>query len=228
MTRRDRIILLQQEIGAVADGFIGRETITKFAQKYNKSIPQAIHWFAQTDHESGGYTIGRENMNYTTVARILQIFGIRRHSANVTEDQAKILVRQPYKLAERVYGILNPSKAKELGNVKKGDGWNYRGGGALQCTGGGDYLNYGGLELYENPDLIETSKYYFTTAIKEFDAKNIWKYGLQLRRTDILLTSRIVNIGNAKTKATPNGLQDRINKTVYYAGIMRLKVDLSK
>ena len=227
MTRQERIKELQKDVGSYPDGIIGRDTITKFAKKYNKSIIQAVHWFAQVHHESGGFTIGRENINYKTVKRIMEIFGAR-HSAKVTVNEAYGLVRNPYMLAERVYGLGNPRKARELGNVKEGDGYKYRGGGGLQITGGGDYMNYGGMELYNCPDQIETSVYYFTTAIKEFDAKNIWRYGMQLRRSDILITSRVINIGNAKTKATPNGLQDRINKTVYYAGIMGLKVDLTK
>lgn len=213
MTSKERIKYLQNIIGANPDGIIGRETLNKFAKHYNKSLVQTVHFFAQIHHESGGFTIGRENMNYTTTKRIMEIFGSGVHSAKITLDEAKVLVRQPYKLAERVYGILNPTKAKELGNTKIGDGYKYRGGGALQCTGGNDYMKYGGIELYENPDLITETEYYFTTALKEFDARGIWTLAKDFSRKSIERVTKRVNGGY-------NGLNDRINKTKYYQSLL--------
>ena len=49
------------------------------------------------------------------------------------------LLGNPEALAERVYGLGNPGKAKELGNTIAGDGYRYRGGGVLQTTGGANY-----------------------------------------------------------------------------------------
>ena len=213
MTRIERIKDLQRLVGANADGVIGNETLRKFASKFGKSIVQTVHFFAQIHHESGGFTIGRENMNYTA-PRIMQIFGTGKHSAKVTVSEAGRLAGNPWDLAERVYGLGNPRKAKELGNIKVGDGFKYRGGGALQCTGGSDYKRYGGQRLYDNPELIETAEFYFITALKEFDARGIWALAKNYSQSSILTVTKRVNGGT-------NGLQDRINKTNYYKGLLK-------
>lgn len=214
MTAKDRIKILQKSIGVSADGVIGKNTLNAFARKYNKTRSQVIHFFANIHHESGGFTIVRENMSYSTPERIMQIFGVGKHSAKITLDQAKVLVKQPYKLAERVYGILNPSKAKELGNTVAGDGYNYRGGGALQCTGKADYLRYGGVELVNNPDLIGESAYYFTTAIAEFDIRKTWDLAKDLSDASIVAVRKRVNGGL-------NGIADVRNKINYYNNIWK-------
>lgn len=219
MTAKDRIKELQKLVGSFPDGVIGRETLTKFAVKFGKDRNQTIHFFANIHHESGGFTIVRENMNYS-VKRIMEIFGIK-HSAKVTVNEAYGLTGKPYELAERVYGLGNIRKAKELGNTRPGDGWLYRGGGALQCTGGFDYKRYGGQELYDNPNLIGDSAYYFTTALREFDTKNIWNYANDLSGKSILNVARVINVGRVDTTVIPNGLADRRAKINYYASLWK-------
>lgn len=203
----------QKSVGASADGIIGRETLTKFAAKFGRTRVQTIHFFANIHHESGGFTIVRENMNYTA-PRIMEVFGVGRHSAKVTVAEAGRLAGNPWELAERVYGLGNPKKAKELGNTRPGDGWLFRGGGALQITGGADYKRYGGQELYDNPDLIGESAYYFTTAVREFDAKNIWAKAKDLSEASIRAVCKAVNGGY-------NGLEDRRAKINYYASLWK-------
>lgn len=213
MTAKERIKELQKSVGANADGFIGKETLSKFAVKFGRTRVKTIHFFANIHHESGGFTIVRENMNYTA-PRIMEIFGVGRHSAKITVAEAGRLAGNPWDLAERVYGLGNPKKAKELGNTKPGDGWKYRGGGALQITGGAYYKRYGGQDLYDNPDLIEESAYYFTTAVREFDAKNIWGKANDLSEASIRAVCKAVNGGY-------NGLDDRRAKINYYASLWK-------
>lgn len=213
MTSKERIKELQKLVGSTPDGAIGNETLKAFANKYNKTKAQTILFFANIHHESGGYTIVRENMKDYKPARILEIFG-QNHSAKVTLHEANYLSGKPYELAERVYGLGNPKKAKELGNTKPGDGWKYRGGGALQCTGGDDYKRYGGMELYNNPDLIGESQFYFITAIKEFDFKNIWAKAKDLSEESIKAVCKAVNGGY-------NGLEDRRKKVAYYTNLWK-------
>src|SRR5690606_1126586 len=213
MTAQDRIKVLQRMVGASPDGIIGRETLGKFASKYNRTRVQTIHFFANIHHESGGFRVERESMYYTA-PRIMEIFGIGRHSAKVNNSEARGLAGQPYQLAERVYGIGNPSKARELGNTNPGDGWKYRGGGAIQITGGDAYRRFGGQKLYDNPELIGTSAYYFTTAVTYFDVRGIWALAVDLSDTSIRAVCRRINGGY-------NGIQDRTNKVKYYDNIWR-------
>lgn len=133
-------------------------------------------FMAQISHECGAGQIIRENMNYSA-KRIGQIFGYDPekgkyvHSARVTPEEALLLVNQPEKLAERVYGLGNPKKAKELGNTRPGDGFRYRGGGMLQLTGGYNYKTRGdkiGYNLYDNPDQLNNPTISFKVAVAEF------------------------------------------------------------
>src|SRR5262249_4603343 len=80
------------------------------------------HFLAQTMYECGRGTILFENLRYRTVTRLLQIFGVGNHSAAVTPEEAPGLLNNPEKLGERVYGLGNPRKARELGNTRPGDG----------------------------------------------------------------------------------------------------------
>jgi putative chitinase len=122
----------------------------------NRNALRLTHFMAQIGHECGLFKIRRESMTYTTVARILEIFGVGHHSARVTPAEARGLVRQQKKLAERVYGLGNPRKARELGNTEPGDGFKFRGAGYLQITGRGSYTRHGaaiGINLTVDSDL---------------------------------------------------------------------------
>lgn len=114
------------------------------------SDTKTAYILATVFHETGGKMQPvRENMSYRA-ERILEVFG-SKHSAKVTRAEALKLAGNPSALAERVYGLGNPAKAKELGNTAKGDGFKYRGGGLDQRTG---YRNYARVGLQDNPDKI--------------------------------------------------------------------------
>src|SRR5215831_8439269 len=88
------------------------------------------HFLAQVLHETDGLTIQWESGAYS-VPRLLEIFGVGHHSAAVTPSEASTICSQPMPkreelVFERVYGIGNPKKAKELGNVNPGDGYRFR------------------------------------------------------------------------------------------------------
>jgi len=114
------------------------------------------HFLAQALHETGGFTVLRENMKYSA-ARLIQIFGVNHHSAAVTAAEADRIANQPESIAERVYGLGNPRKARELGNTQPGDGFRFRGNGVLQTTGRNNHRRMGeacGLDFEEKPELV--------------------------------------------------------------------------
>ena len=172
-------------------------------QKYGITTPLRVaHFMAQISHECGGGTIIRENMNYSA-KRMMEIFGVGVHSAAVRPEEAQQLVGHPEQIAERVYGLGNPKKAKELGNTKAGDGWRYRGGGMLQLTGGYNYRVRGdkvGFDLYNNPDQLNNPTISFTVAAAEFVGLKCLPWA---DKDDITRVTRLVNGGR-------NGLSDRM------------------
>jgi len=166
------------------------------------------HFCAQIGHETNGLTIVRENMNYRA-NRIMQIFGIGRHSARVTWGEAARLAGQPYELAERVYGIGNKSMARRLGNTKAGDGYNFRGWGPGQVTGKGQSLRYGtelGVDLEATPELLEDAAIGLKAFVLEWEHRKLNQYADNNQGDAV---SKGVNLGNPRSTASPNGLEDR-------------------
>jgi putative chitinase len=141
--------------------------------KFGITTPVRVcHFLAQVLHETGGGLVLFENLSYSTTARLLQIFGVGNHSAAITPAEAPHLLHNAPALAERVYGLGNPKKAKELGNTTPGDGFAYRGGGALQTTGRAAYRTMGtriGVPLESNPALIVDPTNAFIPALEEWN-----------------------------------------------------------
>jgi putative chitinase len=145
-------------------------TLAKYA--INETALRVAHFVSQTAHETGGFTIFVESMTYTTADRIMQVFGVGHHSAAVTASEAEGLVRQPELLAERVYGLGNPKKAKELGNTEPGDGFKYIGHGPTQLTGKGSYAAASkrfGVDFVGNPALTLDPRYTLAIAADEWE-----------------------------------------------------------
>jgi len=148
---------LQEKIGVGADGAFGPGTMKKAMEFYKLTPVRAAHFFAQTAHETGGFKAFSENLNYS--AQGLQgIFG-KYFPGTLEESYA----RQPEKIANRVY-------ASRMGNGDEtsGDGWKFRGRGALQLTGKANYEAFakylGNDEVLKNPDTVAT-KYAFESAM---------------------------------------------------------------
>lgn len=172
-------------------------------QRFLVNTPLRLaHFLAQVLHESGGGRISFENLSYTTPARLLEIFGVGRHSAAIRPEEVSGLLRNPPALAERVYGLGNPPKARELGNAKAGEAFRYRGGGLMQTTGGGAYRRISrltGVDFAGDPDLIVTADHALKPALFEWDEKSC---NALADKNDIRTITRRINGGY-------NGLKDR-------------------
>jgi putative chitinase len=116
----------------IADGLVeGWPAI--YAAGINTPLRLA-HFMTQLAVESSGLTRLEENLNYTTASRLHEVWPSRFP----TVGSAAKCVRNPQALAEKVYGGRH-----DLGNVKAGDGWAYRGGGLIQTTGRANYREAG-------------------------------------------------------------------------------------
>jgi putative chitinase len=196
---------LQQKIGVTADGAFGPGTFKAAAAHYKLNKNRAAHFFAQTAHETGGFKAFSENLSYGAPG-LRGIFG----KYFPTEDMAKAYARQPQRIANRVY-------ANRMGNGDEGsgDGWRYRGRGALQLTGKSNYKAFSDYidrpDVMTNLDLVAT-ELCFESALWFFDKNKLWSICDQgINDAAILALTKRVNGGT-------HGLDDRKLKTKKFAG----------
>lgn len=108
-------------------------------------------WFlAQIGEESGGLTVVKENLFYSTPERLCQVWPSRFP----TVAAAMPFTKNPVALAEKVYG-----GRAELGNTSPGDGGKFLGRGLIQLTGKDWYAKYQaatGNQVLTSPELLES------------------------------------------------------------------------
>ncbi len=141
-----------------------------FAEHEITTPLRMAHFLAQALHETGSFRVIRESMNYSE-ERLFEIFGVNRHSAAVTREEARQLARNREAIAERVYGLGNPRKARELGNTEPGDGFRYRGNGVLQTTGRANHRTMGracGVDFEGDPSLVTAPEHALKPALHEW------------------------------------------------------------
>jgi putative chitinase len=199
---------LQAKMGIAADGAFGPGTL-KAAMAYYKMTPErAAHFFAQTAHESGGFKAFSENLNYGA-AGLTGIF--KKYFP--TNEKALLYERKPEKIANLVY-------ASRMGNGDEasGDGFKFRGRGALQLTGKDNYKVFSEYlknpEIMTNPDLVAT-EFAFESAIFFFDRNKLWDIcDKGVNKDTILALTKRINGGT-------HGLADREEKTLKYYGYLK-------
>lgn len=194
---------LQKKIGVAADGSWGPGTLRAAATYYKLSPARAAHFFGQTAHETGGFKAFSENLNYGAKG-LRGIFG----KYFKTDAEALKYERKPEAIANRVY-------ASRMGNgaESSGDGWKYRGRGALQLTGKSNYEAFAKYcnrpDVMTNPDLVAT-ELAFESAMFFFERNKLWAICDQgVTDATILSISKKVNGGT-------HGLEDRKAKTKTY------------
>jgi len=193
---------LQEKIGTTPDGVFGPGTMKKAMEFYKLTPVRAAHFFAQTAHETGGFKLFSENLNYSADG-LQKIFG-KYFPGNLEESYA----RNPEKIANRVYGSRMGN-----GDEKSGDGFKFRGRGALQLTGKDNYTAFAQYlqkpEIMTNPDLVATV-YSFESAMFFFDKNKLWPIcDKGINDAAILELTKRINGGT-------HGLADRNEKTKKY------------
>lgn len=165
--------------------------------EYDIDTPHRVAAFmAQCGHESGGFTLMQENLNYSAkglVGTFKKYFP--------TEAVAKPYERRPEMIANRVY-------ANRMGNGDEasGEGWYFRGRGIVQITGKNNYTKcsqslFESNVLVENPDLLLEVEYAIHSACWFWSAARL---------------NELADIGDMKTMTKRInggyiGLEDRIN-----------------
>jgi putative chitinase len=148
-------------------------------QQHGITTPQRMaHFLAQAMTETGSFKVLRESMNYRA-PRIMFIFGVGRHSAKITAAEAETLAHNEEALAERVYGLGNPKKARELGNNQPGDGFRFRGNGVLQMTGRDAHRRRGAashLDFENSPELATLPEHALKPALQEWSDGNLNRF----------------------------------------------------
>jgi putative chitinase len=177
------------------------DTIAKF--ELNTPLRLA-HFLSQAGHESGGFKLVNENLNYGAKG-LLGIF--KKYFP--TEAKAKEYERKPEKIANLVYG-------SRMGNGAEttGEGYKFRGRGYIQLTGKDNYKAFDAVvteSIVDNPDLVAT-KYPLLSAAWFFHKNGLHKIA-DKGATDAVITevTKRVNGGTI-------GLPDRIKHfKEYYA-----------
>jgi putative chitinase len=172
------------------------EQIPGIQDKFGVNTPLRLsHFLAQCGHESGGFRITQENLNYS--AKGLQgIFKKYFPSEALALDYAK----KPQKIANRVYGGRMGN-----GNEASGDGFKFRGRGYIQLTGRDNYKAFDDAvedAIIENPDLVAT-KYPLASAAW------FWNRNKLNQLADKGATPEVVTMITKRVNGGTIGLADR-------------------
>lgn len=190
--------------GHVPDSVIAQipEVMTKF--KIDTAVKLA-HFLAQCGHESGGFRLVQENLNYSAKG-LLGTF--KKYFPDNTK--AELYERKPEKIANLVYG-------NRMGNGPEasGDGYRYRGRGYIQLTGKHNYSEFDKFvddDIVTNPDLV-ASKYPLLSAAWFFHKNCL---GRCTDASDAAVTSvtKCVNGGTI-------GLPDRLKHFKEYYNLLK-------
>lgn len=180
--------------GHIPDTVIAQ--IPEVAEKFGVNTPiRLAHFLAQTGHESGGFKITTENLNYSAKG----LCGIFKKY--FTPESAAEYQRKPEKIANIVY-----ANRMGNGNQASGEGYKFRGRGYIQLTGKTNYQAFDKTvedNIEANPDLIAT-KYPLLSAAW-FWSKN----GLNAI-ADQGATDEVVTKITKKVNGGTIGLPDRI------------------
>jgi len=197
--------LLQEKIGVTADGAFGPNTARAICKYYGWTPERGAHLLGQAAHESGGFQISEENLNYKaeTMCRVWP-------SRFKTIADAAPYAMNPEKLANKVYG-------GRMGNHPD-EGWKNRGRGFIQLTGADNIRAFaehiGRDSLINDPDPIAT-ELAMESAVYFFEANGLFQIADEGVNGDTIASiTKRVNGGYT-------GLEERKHETVKIYGWLK-------
>jgi putative chitinase len=189
------VLKLEKLKGHIPDAVIAM--IPAVAQKFQiDSALRLAHFLAQCGHESGGFRLTKENLNYSAKG----LNGIFKKYFP-TLQSALPYERKPEKIANKVYG-------GRMGNGPEasGDGAKFCGRGYIQLTGKDNYTAFGksiGEDVCANPQVV-AEKYALLSAAWFFNKNGLHKMA-DGGATDAVVTSITKRVNGGTI-----GLADRI------------------
>ena len=189
--------------GHIPDAVLAQ--IPSVMEKFKIDTPlELAHFLAQCGHESGNFKAVSENLNYSDKG-LNSTF--RKYFPTIASTAG--YARNPEKIANKVY-------ANRMGNgpESSGDGYKYRGRGALQLTGKDNYTAFakfcGRPEIMDNPDLV-AGELAFESALFFFERNKLWSVcDLGVSDAVILALTKKINGGTI-------GLEERKSLTRKFA-----------
>lgn len=191
--------------GHIPDAVIAQ--IPDTAAKFEINTPLRLaHFLAQCGHESGGFRLTKENLNYSAKG----LNGTFKKYFP-TLDSAVPYERKPDKIANKVYG-------GRMGNgpESSGDGAKFCGRGYIQLTGKDNYTAFGksiNEDMSANPDKVASS-YALLSAAWFFNKNGLHKMA-DGGATDAVVTSITKRVNGGTI-----GLSDRIKHFKEYYSLL--------
>ena len=190
--------------GHVPDTVIAQ--IPSIVDKFEINTPLRLaHFLAQCGHESGGFKVVTENLNYGA-AGLQSIF-----KKYFTPESAKEYARNPEKIANIVY-----ANRMGNGNQASGEGFKYCGRGYIQLTGKDNYTAFDKTvaeDILANPELVAT-KYPLLSAAWFFHKNGLHKIADE-GATDLVVTKVTKRVNGGII-----GLPDRIKHFNEYNNLL--------
>jgi putative chitinase len=196
---------LEKLKGHIPDAVISM--IPAVAQKFQiDSALRLAHFLAQCGHESGGFRLTKENLNYSAKG----LNGIFKKYFPTLES-ALPYERKPEKIANKVYG-------GRMGNGPEasGDGAKFCGRGYIQLTGKDNYTAFGksiGEDVCANPQVV-AEKYALLSAAWFFNKNGLHKMA-DGGASDTVVTSITKRVNGGTI-----GLEDRIKHFKEYYNLL--------
>ena len=191
--------------GHIPDAVIAQ--IPDTAAKFEINTPLRLaHFLAQCGHESGGFRLTKENLNYSAKG----LNGTFKKYFP-TLDSAVPYERKPDKIANKVYG-------GRMGNgpESSGDGAKFCGRGYIQLTGKDNYTAFGksiNEDMSANPDKVASS-YALLSAAWFFNKNGLHKMA-DGGASDAVVTSITKRVNGGTI-----GLADRIKHFKEYYSLL--------
>ncbi|MBK9663480.1 MAG: glycoside hydrolase family 19 protein [Nitrosomonas sp.] len=171
--------------------------------KYKINTPLRLaHFLAQIHHESAGFNVVEENLNYSAEGLL------RTFKKYFAQEQAQEYAHNKVRIASRVY-------ANRMGNGDEAsqEGWLYRGRGYIQLTGKNNYAAFNDQvpeDILKNPDLVAT-RYPMLSAAWFWDHNNI---------NEMCDNGNVVDV-TKRVNGGLNGVDDRWDLFAHYYDILK-------